>query len=292
MIYRHKNHIQWVGVLVALSIFFATGCAVTKPLWGDPESGLILTYRLAEGKVVQYQNTDAMVQELNIMGQLMKTETKTDMDFSATSKGKDAENLVLGITVDRFRIDVDGPQGNRSPDTGAITGKGFDMTLSPMGRELDLSGATALTYQTGPLTKGSVKPMFDTIFPDLPAQPVKIGDTWTSIDDTASDNGNTKLHTVMENVDVLEGFETVDGLECVKITRKMSGTVTGEGNQMGTDFTLKGEIKGTATWYFAYKEGILARLTMKSSANIDVDSAMGMKIPMTQESKSEIKLIQ
>jgi len=287
--YSYPTRLAWV--LVVLTVLTLSGCAAKKALWGEPDSGLILTYRVAEDKGLQYQLSGEGIQDLNIMGQSMITKRETGMGFSVASKGRKEKNLVLGITMDKMAVNITGSHGNMSPDMDLITGKSFDMTLSPLGKELKLSGATTLTYQTGSSGKNSIKSMFDSIFPDLPAHPVKVGDTWTSTDDVSNDDNSTKTHTIMENVNVLEGFETVDGQECVKITSKMSGSMEGEGSQMGSVFTFNGELKGSATWYFAYKEGVLVGMKKDLTGNIGVDT-MGVTIPMTTENTEEIKLIQ
>ncbi|MEE8399803.1 MAG: hypothetical protein V3S89_12410 [Desulfobacterales bacterium] len=291
MIHRHRCYRQLAWAMGLLSIWILFGCAAQKPIWGDPDSGLILTYRAAEGGGRQYQNTITVIQDLEMMGQHMKTETKTDMGFTVASKGMDAESHVLDVAVDTLRVEISGPQGNRSPDTSGITGKHFDMTLSPLGKELDVSGAAALTYETSPLTKGSLEPIFATIFPDLPARPVKQGDTWTSTSDTARDDGNTKINTVVQFANVLGGPETVDGRECIKVTGEMTGTMTGKGNQMGSDFTLSGNLKGTTTWFFDYKEGALVKRELKFTGDLKVESAMG-SMPVALENIEETRLVQ
>ena len=163
------------------------------------------------------------------------------------------------------------------------------MVLSPLGEEADLPGVDGLTYKVGRSKRNSVRPMFHTMFPDLPPRPVKVGDTWRSRDDTISDEGRLTIHRVTENVDRLVGFETIDGLECVKVRRTTSGKVVG---QHETGASLRGGIEGTATWYFAYKEGILARLTMNSSENIRIDRrGSGRKIPMKRQHTVDIRLL-
>jgi len=291
MIHRQRYHRLLVWTTSALSVLILFGCAAQKPLWGDPDSGLILSYRATEGKALTYQNTSRTVTELDVMGQPIKTEAVRDLGFTAIPGAQGKENLVLGITVDKLDLNTTGAQGSMSPETGQILGKRFDMTLSPLGRELDLSGATALTYQTSPGATGSVKSMFDGSFPDLPAQPVKIGDSWPSTDDMTSNDNNTRIHLVREVVSTLEGIETVDGVECVRVASKISGTLDGSGSAPGLgDFTLSGKSKGTSIWYFAYKEGVLAGSKMALSSDMNVDSAMG-PIPVTMADTNEIKLI-
>lgn len=87
--------------------------------------------------------------------------------------------------------------------------------------------------------------------------------------------------------------ETVNGLECVKITAAVTGTLEGEGEQMGMDLTFEGEIEGTDTWYFAYKEGIFVKMITDAftEGTITTSGAQSMTIPMRQETKIETKLI-
>lgn len=58
----------------------------------------------------------------------------------------------------------------------------------------------------------------------------------------------------------MDGFETVDGLECVRIKSAITGTLEGTGEEQGMALNFKGEIEGTDTWYFAYKEGFYVKM--------------------------------
>ena len=272
-----------------LSILILLGCAAQKPLWGDPETGLILTYRAVDGNPRQYQNTVTVLQDLAMIGQ--KTQIKSDLKFTVASKGMDAQNMLLGITVDTFRVDISGSQGSSTLDTSGIPGKGFDMILSPEGREVDVSGAAELTYDTSPFAKSSLKPVFVRIFPDLPSRPVTVGDTWTSESDTTTESGNGEINSLVEYDYKLEGVETFGGLACVKITGKMTGAMKGKGSQMGSEFTMGGKIAGTSTWYFAYKEGALVKHVTEFGGDIDIRSAMG-SMPMKLANTEELILIQ
>jgi hypothetical protein len=80
-------------------------------------------------------------------------------------------------------------------------------------------------------------------------------------------------------------------MECARISAQVTGTITGSGNQMGQDLTFSGTSKGKDVWYFAVKEGIYVKAVSESTSEISIDvAAAGMTMPMTQTSKSEVKL--
>jgi len=274
-----------VGVL---AIVILSGCALQKPLWGDLETGLNLAYRGLESETRQYQNTVTVIQDLAMIGQ--KTEIKTDMGFALAAKPREAEDLALGVTIDEFRVGTAGTQGSSSPDTSGIPGKSFDMVLSQLGREVDVEGAAELTYDVNPFTKSNLKPLFQSIFPDLPSLPVRVGDTWTSTSDTTTEDSSSEIHTAVAHVHTLVGFEAVDGLECAKISSEMTGTMNGKGNQMGSEFTLNGKLEGTSTWHFAYREAVLVDHALSFTANLSLETAMG-PLPMTLVNTVRLRLV-
>jgi hypothetical protein len=281
-------------VLAILAIALLAGCAVKKNIWGDPKSGLNLTYRMEENQILKYQISSEEIQELDMMGQTMETKSISGIQFSLQSKGLKEKNLMLGITVDTMKLNVRGGMaGDISPDLGAIIGKSFQMSLSPLGKEAGFSGTEALQYQLGPSGKRNIDSSFKNIFPDLADKPVKIGDTWTTKDDVTEKEGNIDIHAITESVNTLQGLETVNGLECVKIEAKITGTFDGKGVQMGSKFTFKGNLKGTSTWYFAYKKGIFVSMKSDTTSKGSVEvSAQGMTIPMKTESRAEINLME
>jgi hypothetical protein len=105
--------------------------------------------------------------------------------------------------------------------------------------------------------------------------------------------GTGEIKISLESLNTLEGFETVDGLECAKITVKISGTLEGGGDQGGPDLAFKGEIEGTETWHFAYKEGLFVKMITDAFTKdtVSVRGPQEMSIPLAQEMKIEIKLI-
>jgi hypothetical protein len=121
---------------------------------------------------------------------------------------------------------------------------------------------------------------------------VKIGDTWPdeSTITEKSDSGEAIIH--FSGINTFVGFETVDGMECVKVTGEGTGTIESKAEQGGMELVTTGEIKGTATWFFAYKEGIFIKQITEGTVEGTVDvPSQGLQIPFTRESTSEIKLI-
>jgi len=181
-------------------------------------------------------------------------------------------------------------QGDMSPDMSTVKGKSFDMVLSPLGSEVDVSGAEAITYAMATETR-NLSSGFKMFFPDLPGKPVKVGDTWPSSAGTEEKTSSMKIQLNFENVNTLEGFETVDGMECARISSQVTGTITGTGSQMGADLTFAGTSKGKDVWYFAVKEGIFVKAMSESTTEMSIDvAAAGMTIPVTQTTKTEVKL--
>jgi len=291
----HKKAFKtWPVFLPAiLAICILVCCAARRPYWGDLQTGLILQYRMEENQVLKYQLTIKQTQDIEVMGQQMKTETKGEIAFTAKSKGVKENNQQLGITIDSMSININSPQGEISPDMSSVEGKSFDMIMSMLGKELDLSGAESIQYDLGSVGKRDIASNFQAVFPDLADKPVKIGDTWTSKDNITEKIGRGEIKISLESFNTLEGFETVDGLECAKITAKITGTLEGGGNQGGADLAFKGDIEGTETWHFAYKDGFFVKqiTDVFTKGNVSISGPQEMSIPLAQNMKIETKLI-
>ncbi|MCU0646243.1 MAG: hypothetical protein MUC94_18550 [bacterium] len=101
---------------------------------------------------------------------------------------------------------------------------------------------------------------FLTIFPDLPGKPVKIADSWTTNDTINVKEGGTEMRMTFVSVNTLQGFETVDGHECAKVTAK---------------------------------EGVFVKSISDglSEGTVAVTGAQKMTIPMTMATKFETNLV-
>jgi hypothetical protein len=293
MFHKHTFKTWIVFLPVIMAIFILVGCAAKLPIWGDPQTGLILQYRMAESLALKYQLSIKQTQDAEVMGQHMKTENKIKIAFTAKSKGLKENNQQLGITIDSMSINISGPQGELTPDMSTVEGKSFDFTMSRLGKELDLSGAESIQYDLGQAGKRDLASNFQAIFPDLADKPVKVGDTWTSKDTITEKIGDGEIKISLESLNTLAGFETVDGLECAKITAKVTGALEGGGEQMGAELVFKGDIEGTETWHFAFKEGFFVKqiADVFTKGTVSVRGPQEMSIPMVQNMRIETKLI-
>ncbi len=269
--------------LAAAAVSVLPGCAGKKNVWGDPESGLILEYRMKPGDVLKYRLARQGTERVEVMGQSNESVRNTTIEFTAESKGMEDGKHLLGITVESLEATMKSIQGEFSADATGVIGKSFDMILSPLGKEVDLPGAEGLKYTIGPLGENSIRSDFESVFADLAGRPVKVGDSWTSTDTVNIEQGNVDLVIISENVNTLDGFETVDGLDCARVAVDVTGTITGTGEQMGAPLVFDGTMAGAETWYFAYKQGYF----VKSSSDLDTD--MMVTVQTGQEMNIPVK---
>jgi len=278
---------------IAVILILAAGTVLATPAAPEAQADktVVLEYKMPAGRALTYQAKTEEAQIMEVQGQAMDTQTGGSSTFTFKAKGPKDKNLLLGVTVDDIVVTVaSSVQGDMSPNMDSVKGKSFDMVLSPLGAEVDVTGAEAITYDMAAETR-NLASGFKVFFPDLPGKPVKIGDTWPSTDGFEEKTGSMTLRIDLKNANTLEGFETIDGMECARVATQVTGTINGTGNQMGMDLTFSGTTKGKTIWYFPVKEGLFVKMTSESTSEMSIDvSAAGMTIPMTQTAKSEVKL--
>ena len=280
---------------VAAAAVVLTGCAAKTGAgaWGDPDTGLVLEYRMSSGDDMSYRFTSDSVQTMEIQGQSVLVESAEALSFSVEPKGAKDGDHALGITIDALTVTVSSPKGKIEADTESVVGESFDMTLSKLGAEGGLPDPDALQYTIEPEGPKSIITGFGVMFPDLPEDPITIGDTWPATLEIVEQSDASNVVITINAVNTLEGFERVDGLECAKMTAVLTGTIEGEGTQQGVTWTMLSDMDGSGTWYFAYKEGILVSDVTEGTADgaIVVHAPSGeMNMPVTREYSMIVEL--
>ena len=289
-----RNMQTWLMLApVFLAVCMLVGCAAkTAPVYGDPQAGVVLQYRMPEGQVLKYDSWGETFQTSDVMGQTIETDISSSSVFTVKSNGQEENNHQLTITIDGMSLKIQSTQAELEPDMSTVIGKRFDMVLSSLGKEVELIGADAIEYDLGPEGTKNISSGFQDIFPNLADRPVKIGDTWpdeSTITDK-SDSGETIIY--FSGINTVVGFETIDGMECIKVTAEGTGTIESKGEQQGMELVTTGEIKGTVIWFFAYKEGIFIKQINEGTVEGTVDvPSQGLQIPFSREMTSEIKLV-
>lgn len=267
--------------------------ASNKPAGGDLNKGLILKYQFPEDKVLKYSYSQDLVRSVKTSGLSIDSPLDYDIRYSIKGTGMDDQNnLLVQITIN----DLDFSMGTIKPDNSGLKGKSFKATYSANGKQLNVTGTENLpkiVFRPG-MQGGEqdVKHGYVGWLPDfLPDGPVKIGESWTTpMDRTRKASEEITEIYKGETTNVLEGIETVMGLECVKIKSQFKGTSEMSGTQMGQTFNAEGDLTGTATWYFAYKEGMLVKYTKEGVEDL-MFKGSGMNLPRRTKATTEIYLI-
>ena len=288
-----KSQITMILSLVCITlIYLVSGCAAKKTLTESPETGLTLIYKLPAESGVYYTSRSDIKQGMEIQGQSIGADIEQVLAFDMKPVSVSEGTLTLDITLDTIGMSVTSPMVSFSADVSSILGKSFTMDLSDKGEELDLTQAESLKYSMAQSGERSIAMNFQTFFPDLPENKIKAGDSWIDTDTINESSETEEVVMYLHSNNTFEGVETVAGYECVKIVSLLSGPRNVNQETQGVTLVTEGEVKGTLTWYFAFKEGIFVKSVMISSSQstVTASGAQNISFPMSMEIKSVIEI--
>ena len=277
-----------------------TMCALTinaysqKSTVSKQNTGAVtLEYKFLNQTPLKYLTTSKMIQIMDFQGQSMQNNINSVFGCSVKAAGKKDRDLVLEIKADTLGQTVESPMGTSGGSISAIKDKVFNVTLSPDGRQTDISEAAKVVYFTEGSGESDLSQTFLEFFPILPLKPVKPGDTWNTVDTIAGKSASMSTTNVMNSDDKLEAIEVVDGVECARISSALSGTMTINTQNQGMDIRMHGTYTGTGTLLFAIKEGYFVKQTSttKVTGNIEISGAENMTFPVVMDvtSVNEVK---
>jgi hypothetical protein len=288
---KTKNlHFVSLALVVAFMLAFS-GCASKKEL-GSLETGMIMKYQASPEKELMYTGSFEFEQNMTVREQEYSVQAMAKQDFKMRPLVHKGDDLMYEVTIEDMSSSITAPQGEHSGDMKNVIGKSFSLTLSPQGKELDFSGAENITYNYGMGESKSLASDIQAFFPDLPDHPVKPGDSWESVDDIVEKGGSGQINLVFNHTHTFEKLETFNGYECMKINDVFTGTLDGKGAEQGMELVTKGELSGSGTWYYAYKEGILVSQAIEGQGTTNTEVVgQDMNIPArrTYHMKTELK---
>lgn len=218
-----------------------------------------LTYRYASGKPVTYINQTKMHEVMDVNGQPMDVYVSGYMGCTVKSSGTAGNNLNLEIRIDTLAEIVDTPQGMMGGTVADITGKTFSLALKPTGEIADISAAKNTVYTVPGQGQNNMASAFTDFFPVLPGKKVTAGYNWNSSDTVSTEAGVNTQVTIINSQNKVEGFETVLGIDCAKITSATEGTSVMNNEVQGMKMTTKGAFTGTVVTWFDTATGSLVK---------------------------------
>jgi hypothetical protein len=292
---KKSSTIKHVSFLIALLFTFVFSTALIVDKSGNPGSKdpVKLAYSFSDGKTISFNSVMTITQAMDVNGQTMNVLVNQNLAFKAKMVGKVNENFKLEIKMDSLIAKVETPQGSTGGRISEVEGKTFNMILSPLGKEIDISEAAKIEYTIEGTQGGNLSQFFANVFPDLPEKPVNSGDTWTKNDSVISNSSNTKTTQIIQSNNKFEGMEKINGIDCAKITSTIMGTMETTTQNQGMDILYKGPMQGTVTLYFAVKEGysVSQEVSTKMTGTVDISGAQNMTFPVVMETNKKIQAI-
>jgi hypothetical protein len=276
----------YAGLVVVLS-------GICKNGLSQNTGAVKLEYNYPAGKEISYLNSSTMTQTMDIQGQTIQTDVKSAFGCTVKSAGKQDNNLKLEIRIDTIGQITNSPMGSAGGAIQGLNGKTCNIVIAPDGKIVDLTEAGTLVYSVEGSGESNMTQSLSDFFQVLPAKPVKPGETWDMTDSITVKSPAMKMNTIDTTNNKLEGFETVNGVECAKISTQHSGTMSMTVQSQGMDIYIKGPFKGTSECLFAVRDGYFIRLTSATKLNgiLEITAPEAMTFPIVIEMKgiNEIK---
>lgn len=209
------------------------------------------------------------------MGQSQESDTKS-AEVLTVAIVKNGTGLSMTMTLDSVAQTTTAPMP--LPDASAAIGLKFSAAMDP-------DGHVATSVVTDKAGNPSDSPLATSMRSFLPRLKVgaTVGTSWVDTTNSTRQQGGGTVTTMMITTYKLAGDTTMSGAKQWKISSTSVGKVSGNGNQNGADFTIKGDITGTGILMVG-TDGALTAANSTNDVNLLVDVPMaGMQIPITQQ---------
>ncbi len=281
-----KNQIRKCLVFAGLILIISGLCL--KALSQNTGESVKLAYNYPADKAIRYLNNSVMAQIMDMQGQSMQVDVNSAFGCSVRTAGKQDNNIKIEIRIDTLGQTTNSPMGGSGGAIQDIKGNSCNIIISPEGKIIDMSESANLVYTIEGSGQSNMAQNLSDFFPVLPANAVTTGDTWNMTDSATIKSASMTMKTIDNIVSKLEGFETVNGMKCARISGIHSGTMTMNVQNQGMDIFIKGPFKGTSEYLFAINEGYFIKLSSatKVTGNLEITSPESMSMPIVLDMKS------
>jgi len=281
-----KNQIRKSLVSAGLILIISGICI--NVLSQNTGAAVKLVYNYPADKSIKYLNNSVMTQIMDMQGQSMQVDVNSAFGCSVRTAGKQDNNLKIEIRIDTLGQTTNSPMGSSGGAIQDIKGNTCNIIISPEGKVIDMSESANLVYTMEGSGQSNMSQNLSDFFPVLPSNAVTTGDSWNMTDSATIKSASMTMKTIDNIVSKLEGFETVSGIECARISGVHSGTMTMSVQNQGMDIFIKGPFTGTSEYLFAIKEGYFLKLSSatKVTGNLEISSPESMSMPIVLDMKS------
>lgn len=257
-----------------------------------PKGAIHLVYNYPENVPLHYRSKTNVTEDMDINGQSMQVYVDYNLGCVVTGKGNEDQMQKIEISIDSMDQNVDSPNGSYGGDIKDLRGKSFMMTISSLGKVIDISGAEKITFDQEGSGESNLSQSFNDYFPVLPDKDIKPGDTWESNDSTVSAAPTNTTKVIAKSVNTFEGIENIDGTDCAKIVSTITGTREQTMQSMGMEIFISGPFTGTVEIYFAVKEGYYIKQVAKTRMDGTIELRdQGMSFPVVMNVDGVTQLI-
>ena len=200
------------------------------------------------------------------------------MNFQVTSEAHPNSHILLNVVLDSFELHIRSDQETMEPDLNHIHGSHFNMLISETGKGLDVEGARSIEFEITPGTKRNVEMLFTFLFPRLPENKVRTGESWVLTDTIVEVYKGEEMKMILTNQSTFETVESMNGVACARIVTSISGVRNGSTQAQGVPISTTGSVSGSGIFYVALDEGYIVR----DESRIVVDGTLTVEGPQVQ----------
>lgn len=271
--------LQYTTVACAVALAACAGGSAPATPAAVPEPAPTVLY---EPGSTEYLIVSHGTQEQDFQGQIQSTSTSMRVQLRVDIAAS-AEGMTATFTVDSI-LEANAP-GIFSSQRNQVTGSTLTASLTPTGElgEVTTTSENELARQIANTVR--------LFFPRLPAGGAEPGATWTDTTETLLPTGQVDLTLRAITQYTAADWIDHDGARALPIAVAAAVTISGQGEQMGAEFTLQGDGTTTGTLYLSATGTYLGGVSSGSvSALVDVEVA-GLTIPVTMIEADTVSVI-